>query len=265
MKQLKKFIIYSLITIFSCELFANSGYISKIEVSNKKKEPMLLRVIEYNNEKSYEKLQIGETIYDNDTLQTDLRTTAQFIYEDLTIDIGKNCIVLVKYAVSRAEKEQQVIDAAFEIQKGKLHVSFNGKKYAQKDIRFYYTNGYASIIGTEFDITSTGQVTVQKGTVALHSTKDNDIKKDRPPKMIKEGFQGNFDGPIVKATNFHNNEIGPNRDGPNRDKTRPAPEKRDKEPKGNDRQPADSGMNKASNPNDKNRGPAPSGPSMNRK
>lgn len=243
-----QFIVLSAILCTSTVAETANGVITDIKSSNVKKEPLLMRVGEDDDaEKSYEKMQIGEYVYENDTLQTDLRTTAQFKYEDLTIDIGKNSIVLVKYAVARAEKEKEVIDAAFEVQKGKLHVSFEGKQYAERDIRFYYKNGYASIVGTEFDITATGQVTVQKGTVALHSTKDKDISRGKPPKMIEAGFQGNWDGPIVKTTSFHDEKLKPKDGGPNRDRDRPAPQKKDKEPK-NDRQPADSGMNKAPKP-----------------
>lgn len=203
-----------------CSFTFASGYISKIESNVNFISPKLIRK---TNEVEY--LKVGDIINDNDLLITSPVTKAQFKFDNLTIDIGYGSELIVKQAILR----EKAFKANFDLKKGSLKVSFNSKKYNEKELSIETEKLTAFAIGTKFDISSNGFISVEEGIVLTKDKNGNELR------TIKNGQAAGLKGPMItpkKKGEFviperkHDHEIGPNRD-----KNREPPIPKDKEPK----------------------------------
>lgn len=229
---MKPKIIAAVLCLLAMQFAMSDGYISSLESIKLNKAPVLYRI---TNGTDIEQLKIGSQIDNNDTLQTNRYTKATLTVGHLHIQIMPLSKIVVKYAVAH---EKQLL-ANYELKKGKLHVNFKSDGYDEKDLKIYIPSNKSVVLvkGTEFDVYSSGYVQVQKGTVTIEKT-DDKVKV----KVLKAGDFGSIHSEVINRLDSPEHDIYP---AEHRDR-RPAPEPKDKEPKGPAREPANApGMNKA--------------------
>lgn len=203
-----------------CSFTFASGYISKIESNISFVNPKLIRKTD-----KVEYLKVGDTINDNDLIITSPVTKAQFKFDNLTIDIGYGSELIVKQAILR----EKAFKANFNLKKGNLKVSFNSKKYNEKELSIETEKLTAFAIGTKFDISSNGFISVEEGIVLVKDKNGNKLK------TIENGQAAGLKGPIItpkKREEFVTSEIDhDHKIDPNRDKNREPLIPKDKESK----------------------------------
>lgn len=175
-------------------------------------------------------LKVGDIIWEDDLLITSPTTKAQIKFDNLIIDISYGSELLVKQEVKR----EKYFKAKYSLNKGRINVDFDSKKYNERELIIDTKNVSAIVTGTKFTINASGYITVKEGIV---NTKDNNGKD---LKTIKAGQSAGPRGPLISPRKKDDEPVIEKRRDTN------PPESKDKEPKKREpREPFNSDRNKA--------------------